>query len=97
MTGEVAAAAQQLGCVVTHIGAPELRNLSEAIDIYEVRVDVAAVDTAVDLVCQMRVATADPRTVVLERDGDRRHFCGLPCVSRFAASTDAFLSRSTYA
>ena len=93
VTSEVAFAAQRLGSIVSHLGAPELRNVSEPIDLYEVRLDTTAVDTAIDTVCQMRVSITDSHAVSLDWDGRRHHFCGLPCVARFAASPETFLSR----
>ena len=38
VTSEVASAAQRLGAVVSHLGTPELRNITDPIDLYEVRV-----------------------------------------------------------
>ena len=93
VTNEVASAAQRLGSVVSHIGTPELRNISEPIDLYMVRVDATAVETAVDIVCQMRVSITDAHAISLKWNGRHQHFCGLPCVARFAASPDAFLAR----
>ena len=54
---------------------------------------VESFETATDLVCHMRVPTADAHAISLEWNGRRHHFCGLPCVARFAASPDAFLAR----
>ena len=38
VTGDVAAAAQQLGAVINHLGTPALRNVSDPIDLWDVRV-----------------------------------------------------------
>jgi len=46
-----------------------------------------------DPVCHMRVPTTGDATIVLEWSGRRFHFCGLPCVSRFAADPDRYLKR----
>jgi class 3 adenylate cyclase len=93
VTGEIAHAAQQLGSVITHLGTPALRNVSESIDLWEVRLDVETVATTIDPVCQMRVSTTDANAVTLEWEGRRLHFCGLPCVSRFAATPSTYLPR----
>ena len=93
VTSEVASAAQRLGAVVSHLGTAELRNITDPIDLYEVRVAVESFETATDLVCHMRVSTADAHAISLDWNGHRHHFCGLPCVARFAASPDAFLAR----
>jgi class 3 adenylate cyclase len=95
VTGEVAAAAQALGSVVTHLGTPALRNISEPVDIWEVRFAAAATDVATDAVCQMRVSTAAADAITLEWDGRRLHFCGLPCVARFAASPGTYVRPAT--
>jgi class 3 adenylate cyclase len=93
VTGIVADAARQLGAVITHAGTPPLRNMSEPVDVWEVRVTGDAVDTTVDVVCHMRVSTTDVNAITLDWSGRRHHFCGLPCVARFAASPTMFLAR----
>jgi adenylate cyclase len=93
VTSEVATAAQHLGSIVSHLGTPDLRNITDPIDLYEVRVDIDAFETATDLVCQMRVSIADAHAISLHWNGHRYHFCGLPCVARFAAAPDVFLAR----
>jgi class 3 adenylate cyclase/YHS domain-containing protein len=93
VTGVVADAARQLGAVITHVGTPPLRNVSEPVDVWEVHVDAGTGDTAVDPVCHMRVATADANAIALDWHGRRHQFCGLPCVARFAASPTTYLAR----
>jgi class 3 adenylate cyclase/YHS domain-containing protein len=93
VTGDVALAAQELGAVITHLGQPELRNVSEPVDLWEVRLDHTCGEIAIDVVCQMRVSTADGTAIALEWNGLRHHFCGLPCVSRFADAPEAYLTR----
>jgi class 3 adenylate cyclase/YHS domain-containing protein len=90
VTGVVAHAAQELGSVITHVGTPALRNISEPIDLWEVRVATETLDAVTDVVCQMRVSTTDASAITLEWNGRRHHFCGLPCVSRFAASPSTY-------
>ena len=94
VTSRVASAAQQLGSVVRHLGTPGLRNVADPVDLYEVRVDVETIETATDLVCQMRVPIAAAHAINLEWSGRHYHFCGLPCVARFAAAPDTFLARA---
>ena len=93
VTTEVALAAQRLGAVISHVGTPPLRNVSDPVDVWDVRVDAANAATAIDVVCQMRVSTEDPGAITLDWAGERRHFCSLPCVARFAASPGAFTGR----
>jgi class 3 adenylate cyclase/YHS domain-containing protein len=94
VTTEVAFAAQRLGAVVSSLGTPDLRNVSEAVAVWEVEVVARSQDVAVDPVCQMRVATSDPNAIALDWQGRRHHFCALGCVARFATSPTTYLARS---
>jgi adenylate cyclase len=93
VTAHVAMAANQLGAIITHVGSISLRNVSETIDVYDVRVSDPDQTAVTDPVCQMRVPTTGDAAIVLDWSGRRFHFCGLPCVSRFAANPDRYLSR----
>jgi adenylate cyclase len=93
VTTHVAMAARDLGAIITHIGSIDLRNVSESIDIYDVRVSGSAQTAVTDPVCQMRVPTTGESAIVLDWSGRRFHFCGLPCVARFAANPDSYLDR----
>jgi adenylate cyclase len=90
-----AIAARDLGAMVTHVGAVNLRNISDSIDIYDVRVGEGTEQAVTDPVCQMRVPTTGDGAIVLEWSGRRFHFCGLPCLSRFAADPNTYLARAT--
>jgi hypothetical protein len=89
----VALAARDLGHVVTHVGALELRNVSEPVDVYEVAVGDASVQVAVDPVCSMRVPTTGPAAIALHRNDEHLWFCGLPCLARYAADPAAYAAR----
>jgi adenylate cyclase len=93
VTEHVAIAARDLGAIITHVGSVSLRNVTESIDVYDVRVSESAQMAVTDPVCQMRVPTTGDSAIVLDWSGQRFHFCGLPCVSRFAANPDRFLDR----
>jgi adenylate cyclase len=93
VTAHVAMAANQLGAIITHVGSISLRNVSETIDVYDVRVSDPDQTAVTDPVCQMRVPTTGDAAIVLDWSGRRFHFCGLPCVARFAANPDRYLSR----
>jgi adenylate cyclase len=93
VTGETAMAARALGATITHVGSVELRNVSDPVDIYDVRVTDSTESTVTDPVCQMRVPTAGESAVVLEWSGRHLYFCGLPCLSRFAAAPETYLAR----
>jgi YHS domain-containing protein len=44
-------------------------------------------------VCQMLVPTTGDSAIVLHWSGEQFHFCGLPCLSRFAADPDRYRNR----
>ena len=93
VTAGVAVAARHLGAIITHIGSINLRNVSESIDVYDVRVSDSAQAAVTDPVCQMRVPATGDSAIVLDWSGRRFQFCGLPCVSRFAANPERYLDR----
>ena len=93
VTDRVAMAARDLGAIVSHSGPLVLRNVSDSVDVYDVRVSTASQSAAVDPVCQMRVPTTGESAVSLECSGRRLYFCGLPCVARFAAAPETYLGR----
>jgi adenylate cyclase len=95
VTTRAALAARDLGAIITHVGSVQLRNVSESVDIYDVRVGEGTDTVVTDPVCQMRVPTTGDATVALDWSGRRLHFCGLPCVSRFAADPDRYLNRTS--
>jgi adenylate cyclase len=95
VTEHVALAARDLGAIVTHVGAVDLRNVSEAIDVYDVRVSDEANEAVIDPVCQMLVPTTGDSAIVLHWSGEQFHFCGLPCLSRFAADPDRYRNRQS--
>jgi adenylate cyclase len=95
VTTPVAMAARDLGAIVTHVGSVQLRNVSEAVDVYDVRISEGTDVVVTDPVCRMRVPTAAHGAVALDWSGQRFYFCGLPCVSRFAADPDRYLNQSS--
>ena len=94
VTTRAALAARDLGAIVTHVGSVQLRNVSESVDVYDVRIGEGTGIVVTDPVCQMRVPTTGDAAVSLDWAGRRFHFCGLPCVSRFAAEPDRYLKRT---
>jgi adenylate cyclase len=95
VTTPTAMAARDLGAVITHIGGVQLRNVTESVDIWDVRVRESDDTVVTDPVCQMRVPTTGDVAIALDWAGRRFHFCGLPCVSRFAADPDRYLDRAS--
>jgi class 3 adenylate cyclase/YHS domain-containing protein len=93
-TTAIADAAHDMGAIITHVGSIDLRNVSESVDVYDIRVGDADDAVVVDPVCQMRVPTTGDSAIALDWAGRRLNFCGLPCVSRFAANPDRYLDRT---
>jgi YHS domain-containing protein len=92
VTTEAAMAARDLGAVVTHVGSVQLRNVSASVDVWDVRVGDRDDVVVTDPVCRMRVPTSGDAAIILDWTGRQFHFCGLSCVSRFAADPDRYLS-----
>jgi adenylate cyclase len=91
LTNSVANAATELGEVVTLHGAVSLRNIAQPVDLYEVELNPHS-STAVDPVCAMKVPTFGPSAVHLIHNDRDVWFCGLPCLSRYAADPDCFVT-----
>jgi adenylate cyclase len=91
VTTAVAFAARDAGEVVTHLGTVRLRNIAEPVDLYEIELDPHP-DTAVDPVCAMKVPTTGPAAIRLHHAGRDVWFCGLPCVARYAAAPDRYVT-----
>jgi adenylate cyclase len=95
VTDRAAMAARDLGAIITHVGSVKLRNVSQSIDVYDVRVSDTTQPVVTDPVCQMRVPTTGESAIVLDWSGRRFHFCGLPCLSLFAGNPDTYLERES--
>lgn len=90
-TIEVADAARRAGVTVVDLGAFELRNIVQPVELFELEVCPAAAGTAIDPVCRMQVARADAVGRLRHRDRDY-WFCSLRCVAAFAADPDQHAS-----
>ena len=94
VTTHAALAARDLGATVTHVGSVQLHNVSESVDLYDVHVGEGTEAVVIDPVCHMRVPTTGGTAIGLDWAGRRFQFCGLPCVSRFAANPDRYIDRT---
>jgi class 3 adenylate cyclase len=90
VTTPTALAARDLGALVTHVGSVELRNVSESVDVWDVRVGEGDDTVVTDPVCHMRVPTTGHAAIALDWSGRRLRFCGLARVSRFAADPERY-------
>ncbi|MGQ0830250.1 MAG: adenylate/guanylate cyclase domain-containing protein [Microthrixaceae bacterium] len=86
-TDEVAEAARRAGVTVVDLGAFELRNLAQPVELFELEVCPAAAGTAIDPVCRMQVARAEAAGRLRHHDRDY-WFCSLGCVAAFAEDPD---------
>lgn len=93
VTTRTAIAARDVGAIVTHVGSVQLRNVSDSVDVWDVRVGDGDDTVVIDPVCQMRVPTSGDAAITLDWSGRRLHFCGLSCVSRFAVDPEPYLHR----
>jgi len=94
VTTRTALAARDLGATVTHVGSVQLHNVSESVDLYDVHIGDGTEVVVIDPVCQMRVPVTGASAIGLDWAGRRVHFCGLPCVSQFAANPDRYIDRT---
>lgn len=92
-TREVADAASAHGLPVRSLGPYALRNLTEPVELFELDVEGAGPESAVDPVCRMRVKRDDAARVA---SFERREFwfCSAECADRFAASPDSYVPKS---
>jgi len=91
-TGVVAAAARGHGVNVVELGAFELRNISQPLELFELEVCPAAAGNTVDPVCRMQVARAEAAGRL--RQGDRDYwFCSLGCAAAFAIEPERYTER----
>lgn len=90
-TARVADAARAEGIAVSGIGAVSLRNVRDAVELFELQLTAAAADAgAIDPVCRMRVQRK--RAAGRLRFDDVEYwFCSLQCVAAFAANPHAYL------
>lgn len=84
-TRAVAEVARQSGVSVRGIGSFELRNVSQAYELFDLELCGHHAGAAIDPVCRMRV---EPATAggMLRRDGEEFWFCSLECAATFASS-----------
>jgi len=71
----------------------QLRNVSESVDVWDLRVDDRHDVVVTDPVRQMRVPTTGDAAIALDWSGRRLHFWGLPCVSCLAADPERYVNR----
>jgi class 3 adenylate cyclase len=90
-SAEVAKAARSAGHTVVDLGAFQLRNITQLVQIFELQLCPGLTDTTVDPVCRMQVVRATAAGRLRHRQRDF-WFCSLRCASTFAADPDHYLS-----
>jgi class 3 adenylate cyclase/YHS domain-containing protein len=89
VTPVVATAAEGLGLEVVDLGPHQLRNVSEPIDLFEIRVGEGETSHTVDPVCRMHI-DREHAAGSLHHEGHDYWFCSLACVSAFAANPASY-------
>jgi YHS domain-containing protein len=90
VTTAVALAAAARGMEVAELGPHWLHNVSEPVELFEIRLGASEHPDVIDPVCRMRV---EPEFAAgsLCHQGRRFWFCSMPCVAAFAADPDRYL------
>jgi adenylate cyclase len=78
------------GFEVAELGPYRLRNVTEPVLLFEVRLGIREPADVIDPVCRMRV---DPGSAAgsLRHGGQRFWFCSMPCAAAFAARPGRYL------
>lgn len=88
-TAEVAVAARCAGVPVIELGAFELRNISEPVELFQLEVRPNDPETTIDPVCRMQVSRSQAAGHLRHRERDH-WFCSLSCAAVFAAEPDRY-------
>lgn len=88
-THPIAQAGRERGLMVASIGTVELRNLTEAPELFEIDLGVNRPRGSIDPVCRMWVAHAHGAGH-LRYDGRHYCFCSLTCAALFAAQPEIY-------
>ncbi|MGI9085354.1 MAG: YHS domain-containing protein [Aeromicrobium sp.] len=89
-TTEVAEEARRQGLPVKALGAVDLRNVSESVELFELSLFDAPDEGVVDPVCRMHL-TKSRATGTLQHHEVDFWFCSLQCASEFAKNPDRFV------
>lgn len=76
---------------VVPLGAHQLRNILDPVDLWAIELCATHVDLSVDPVCRMRLSCQDAVARVRHLGVEHR-FCSLACVAAFAADPDRYLT-----
>ena len=78
------------GLEIIHMGRVSLKNISQATDLYTLRLPNVLPDTVIDPVCQMQVDKSQAIGSIRHHD-QTYWFCSLDCVQRFSNRPDDYL------
>ncbi|MGI8937641.1 MAG: adenylate/guanylate cyclase domain-containing protein [Iamia sp.] len=90
-TAPVAAAAQTLRIDTVELGAYQLRNILEPVELWAIELCPTHIDTSIDPVCHMRVS-CHAAVGRIRYAGAEHWLCSLDCVRQFAADPDRYLT-----
>ncbi|MHB8463694.1 MAG: YHS domain-containing protein [Acidimicrobiales bacterium] len=89
VTAPVADAARVVALEVVALGAHQLRNVAEPVELFDVRVSSGETSHTIDPVCRMHL-DREHAAGSLCHEGRHYWFCSLDCVSVFAAKPDRY-------
>ncbi len=90
-TADVARAARDAGLDTVELGAHQLRNIRQPVELWAVELCTTHFDFSIDPVCRMRVSSL-AAVARVRHAGRELWLCSLDCLRAFAADPDHFLS-----
>lgn len=90
VTSAVAGTARESGLDVAELGPHRLHNVSEPVELFEIRLGASEACDTIDPVCRMRVKSVSAAGS-LSHAGQRFWFCSMTCVAAFAADPGRYL------
>ena len=91
VTATVLDAAQSADVDVVALGAHQLRNILDPVELWALELCATQVDLSVDPVCRMRLS-CQAAVARVRHLGVEHRFCSLACVAAFAADPDRYLT-----
>ena len=89
-TAEVANAARDAGLVILELGAHQLRNIRQPVELWTIELCPTQFDFSIDPVCRMRVSSQ--AAVARVHHAGREHWlCSLDCLRAFGADPDHYI------
>jgi len=91
VTATILDAARDADVDVVALGAHQLRNILDPVELWAVELCATHVDVSVDPVCRMRLS-CQAAVARVRHQGVEHRFCSLACVAAFAGDPDRYLT-----